>query len=164
MKKNHYTKYLKSGIGVWIPFSLFGCGTIVNGTTQGIGFSSTPSGASIIVNSEKIGVTPSIVNLNRKDTHIIKIELPGYQPFEATLTRSVSGWVWGNILFGGLIGLAVDAVSGGLYKLSPEQLHAEMSRDGASLLYEKDAIYVAITLQPDTSWQKIGTLNAAPAR
>ena len=57
----------------------------------------------------------------------MKVEFPGYQPFEATVTRSVSGWVAGNILFGGLIGLSVDAISGGLYTLGPEQITATLT-------------------------------------
>jgi hypothetical protein len=36
--------------------------------------------------------------------------------------------VWGNIVFGGIIGLAVDAITGGLYKLAPEQVSAQLAR------------------------------------
>lgn len=67
-----------------------------------------------------------IAKLSRSDNHIVRIQMDGYQPFDATITRSVSGWVWGNLVFGGLIGLAVDATSGGLYKLTPEQVSAQM--------------------------------------
>jgi uncharacterized protein YceK len=136
-----------------------GCGTIMHSTTQGIGFASTPTGAAITVNNQTYGTTPTVVKLSRKDTHIVKIELPGYQPFETTITRSLSGWVWGNIVFGGLVGLAVDAISGGLYKLSPEQVHATLSKEDIGLLHKQDAIYLAITLHPDPSWEKVATLN-----
>jgi uncharacterized protein YceK len=152
------------GVAVLLSCVVVGCATIMHGTTQGIGFSSTPSGASITVDNQTHGTTPTVVNLDRKDTHIVKIELAGYQPFEATITRSVSGWVWGNIVFGGLIGLVVDAISGGLYKLSPEQLHGALSKEGVGLLHKEDAIYVAVTLHPDPSWQKIATLSAVTAR
>lgn len=50
------------------------------------------------------GQTPYVAKLSRKDKHIIHIAADGYQPADLTLTRSVSGWVWGNLLFGGLIG------------------------------------------------------------
>jgi uncharacterized protein YceK len=152
------------GLAILVSCVVVGCATIMHGTTQGIGFSSTPSGASITVDNQTHGTTPTVVNLDRKDTHIVKIELAGYQPFEATITRSVSGWVWGNIVFGGLIGLVVDAISGGLYKLSPEQLHGALSKEGVGLLHKEDAIYVAVTLHPDPSWQKIATLSAVTAR
>ena len=153
------------GIAVLLSASyVVGCATIMHGTTQGIGFSSIPTGASITVDNIRHGTTPAVVKLDRKDIHIFKIELAGYQPFEGTITRSVSGWVWGNIVFGGLIGLAVDAISGGLYKLSPEQVHAALSKEGVGLLHKKDVIYVVVTLHPDPSWQKIATLTAVTAR
>jgi hypothetical protein len=57
------------------------------------------------------------------------MELPGYQPFEGTLTRNVSGWVFANLLFGGLIGIAVDAAGGGMYDLEPKQLTAYLVKD-----------------------------------
>jgi hypothetical protein len=57
---------------------------------------------------------------------MLKAELPGYAPYEMAFTKSVSGWVWGKVLFGGLIGLGVDAISGGLYYLTPEQVMGEM--------------------------------------
>jgi hypothetical protein len=150
--------------GATLAALVVGCATIMHGTTQGIGFSSTPSGASITVDNQIYGTTPAVVELDRKHPHIVKIELAGYQPFEATITRSVSGWVWGNIVFGGLIGLAVDAISGGLYKLSPEQMHAVLSKEGVGLLRKKDAIYVAVTLQPDPSWEKVATLTPLAPR
>lgn len=151
--------------GVGLAALVVGCATIMHGTTQGIGFSSTPSGASITVDNQSHGTTPTVVKLDRKDTHIVKIELAGYQPFEATITRSVSGWVLGHLVFGGLIGLAVDAISGGgLYKLSPEQVHAVLSNESVRLLYKEDAIYVAVTLRPDPSWQRIATLSPEGTR
>jgi hypothetical protein len=103
-----------------------GCATIMHGTTQSIGISSTPTGASVSVDNISHGQTPVVTPLSRKDNHIVKVEFAGYQPFEATVTRSVSGWVVGNLVFGGLIGLGVDAISGGLYTLGPEQITATL--------------------------------------
>jgi hypothetical protein len=36
-----------------------------------------------------------------------------------------STWEWGNIIFAGLIGLAVDAWTGGMYELSQDKVSAE---------------------------------------
>ena len=87
----------------------------MHGTSQDLGISSSPTNATVMIDNVDAGKTPLVGKLSRKDNHIIKIQLGGYQPFEGTVTRKVSGWVWGNILFGGVIGLAVDAISGGLY-------------------------------------------------
>jgi hypothetical protein len=97
----------------------------------------------------------------------VKLTLDGYQPFEATITRGTSGWVWGNIVFGGLIGLAVDAMSGGLYTLSPAQVSGQMTqgivpqgKPPAEAL-TKDGIYIAVVLHADPSWRRVGTLAKA---
>jgi hypothetical protein len=72
---------------------------------------------------------------------------------------NVSGWVWGNIVFGGLIGLAVDAISGGLYNLSPEQLNTELRKTDAQISAIGDGVYVVAVLVPDPLWQKVGSLS-----
>lgn len=137
--------------------SVVGCATIIHGTQQDIGFGSTPTNARITVDNQRSATTPAVMKLSRKDNHIVRIELDGYLPYEATLTRGVSGWVWGNIVLGGLVGLAVDAISGGLYKLSPEQMTATLARQTGSV--EDGTLHVHVVLQPDPSWVKIGQLQ-----
>jgi hypothetical protein len=139
--------------------SLSGCATIIHGTRQDVGISSTPTGASVSIDNTEKGKTPLVAKLTRKDNHVVRIELAGYQPFEATLTRSVSGWVWGNIAFGGLIGLAVDGISGGIYKLSPEQVAGTLPSAQASLRGNADGVYVVAVLSPQPDWVKVGQLQ-----
>ena len=136
-----------------------GCASIMHGTNQDIGFSSSPTNATVTVDGALLGRTPLTSKLNRKDNHIVRVELEGYMPYEATFTRSVSGWVWGNILFGGLIGLAIDAISGGLYKLTPEQLNAELRKATVSVRPPDDLFHLSVVLKPDPSWEKVGNLN-----
>ena len=133
------------------------CATIMHGTTQDVGLSSTPTNARVTVDNKPLGNTPVIAKLTRKDNHIVRFELDGYKPFEATLTRGTSGWVWGNLVFGGLIGLAVDAMSGGLYKLTPSQIAGTMPQQTSGLT--TDGLYVAVVLQPDPAWEKVGQLT-----
>jgi hypothetical protein len=76
------------------------------------------------------------------------------------LTRSVSGWVWGNIVFGGIIGLAVDAITGGLYKLSPEQVSAQLQRAGGDAAADGgDALVLTVILRPGPGMERVGTLQ-----
>lgn len=133
------------------------CGTIIHGTRQDVGVSSTPTGAQVVVDNMPLGQTPVVAKLTRKDNHVIRITMPGYQTFETNVTRSLSGWVWGNIVFGGLIGLAVDAITGGLYKLRPEQVTGTLAT--ADVRSEQGGLYVAVVLAPDPSWEKVGQLT-----
>jgi PEGA domain len=104
-----------------------GCATIVHGGShQGVGISSTPPGAKVTVDGVPSGVTPVIVDMKRNRDHKVEVALDGFSAWSGTLEPSVSGWVWGNIAFGGLIGLGVDFMSGGAYQLYPENLSATL--------------------------------------
>jgi len=140
-------------------FGLAGCATIVHGTSQDIKFSSTPTGASVWVDETDKGQTPLVTKLTRKQDHVIKIQMDGYQPFETTVTHSMSGWAWGNLLFGGLIGIAIDAISGGVYKLTPEEVAGSLPTRNASIDKNKDGIYVVVVLQPKPEWVKVAQLQ-----
>lgn len=137
--------------------AVYGCASIIHGTSQDVGISSQPSQAEVVINNQTHGKTPLVAKLSRKDNHIIKINLPGYQPYETTLTRNVSGWVWGNVLFGGLIGLAVDAISGGIYNLTPEQIVATMASENVKV--SDNGLYIAIVLLPQPEWNKVASLT-----
>jgi len=138
---------------------LAGCATIMHGSSQGVGLSSSPTAAKVTVDNKPLGVTPVVATLTRKDNHIVKFELDGFQPFEATLTRKTSGWVWGNIVFGGLIGLAVDAMTGGLYNLTPEQNAATMVKQSGAASTADGTLQIFVVLAPDPAWKKVGQLT-----
>ena len=141
-----------------IATSLTSCATIINGTHQQIGISSSPSDAWIWVDRNYVGNTPLILELSRKDNHVVRLELPGYAPYEIQFTKTVSGWIFGNIVFGGFIGLAVDAVSGGIYRLTPEQVHAELrAHYGIDSCNSNDS-FISVVLEPQAGWEKIGNL------
>lgn len=132
------------------------CASIVHGSKQSVAFTSAPSSARVTVDDQLVGNTPVVAKLTRKDKHIVRIELEGYSPFETTLTRRTSGWVWGNIVFGGLIGLAVDASTGAMYKLTPEEINGTL---GPVTSMTREGLGVVVVLRPDPAWEKIGELT-----
>lgn len=142
--------------------SLSSCATIMNGPTQPISICSNPTDADVWLDNSYVGNTPMLLNLSRNSEHIVRIELPGYQPQVITFSRKVSKWVIGNLVFGGVIGLAVDAISGGLYVLTPEQVQAEMRCNNfAQCKRLNKTSYIGIVMKVDPSWQKVGNLLVA---
>lgn len=137
---------------------LSSCATIMHGTHQSVGIVSNPSNAAVYVDRSFIGQTPMIVELSRKDNHFVRIELEGFMPYEAVFSRKLSGWVFGNIVFGGIIGLAVDAISGGIYKLTPDQIQAELYMNHIACSMGSKDSYIAVVLKADPSWKKIGNM------
>ena len=94
------------------------CATIVEGTDQSVAVVTNPVGATCTFLREgktvaQISPTPGQFAID-KDKHAINMhcELAGYQPVDYAIESSFTGSTAGNILVGGLIGLAVDAASG----------------------------------------------------
>jgi len=63
---------------------------------------SAPAGATVFVNGERQGVTPLVIRpFRKKKGQVIRIECPGYDPFEIRLIRQTSGGPFlGNMLLG----------------------------------------------------------------
>ena len=149
------------GILVVAVITAVGCATIIHGTTQSIGVSSTPTNAEVLVDGQSYGNAPVTVELKRKKNHMLRIELEGYEAYETTITRSASAWAFGNLVFGGVIGLAIDAISGGLYELAPDHIHPTLHavRTSQGLDRDQGAIYIEVVLEPQSNWRKIGQLK-----
>ena len=142
---------------------LSSCATIILGSKQSVGISSTPSSAKIFINDEEVGITPQTVQIkkNQAQSFKVRIELEGYEPYETVLTRKTSGWIAGNILLGGLIGLVVDFATGGAYLLTPEQIEAQLGQSTSMIHKTDDSIQFFVTLQSQDDWKKIGQLESA---
>lgn len=135
------------------------CATIIHGSSQQVGISSQPTGAEVTVDNKPLGKTPVIADLRRKDNHVVHIALDGYQPFDLQLTRSVSGWIAGNIIFGGVIGLAVDAITGGMYNVKPDEVSAQLGQGSARVESRDGVLYVFLVQRAQPQWEKIGQLH-----
>ena len=155
---------MKSTVMLWSYVLAFislstSCATIIHGSRQTVSISSYPSNATVYIDNLHLGTTPLTTKLKRRRHHTVKIELHGYMPFETTFTRKVDGWIAGNIIFGGVIGLAVDAISGGMYKLTPDQIHAELRHNLVTEDLKNEMIFVTVVLSSKSDWLKIGQME-----
>jgi len=135
------------------------CCSIMLSPQQEVGIASNPSGAKVIIDGQEVGNTPLTTSLARKNNHNVKIELDGFMPYELHLTKKTSGWVFGNIIFGGIIGLVVDLATGALYVLTPEDIQANLIKSDTGMLNNEDILFFAFVLEPETKWTKIGNLE-----
>ena len=104
-----------------------GCGTVVNGNHQDLAITSYPGGATVSVDGVQRGSTPVVVPVSRKHAHVVAVTHDGYHPYEASVVPMVSTWVWGNWMYLGVFGVAVDAWTGGLWDLSQDKVHAQLA-------------------------------------
>lgn len=137
---------------------LSSCATIVSGSKQNIKFTSNPSNATIFIDEVQVGKTPFDIKLTRKKEHNVLIKLEGFKTYETKLTKKFNAWYIGNIIFGGLIGVIIDPITGAIYNLSPSEINAEMNK-GVAFKHNGKDIYIAVALNVDPNWKKVGQLE-----
>jgi len=112
--------------------SLTGCASIVSKTKWPVAFQSDPPGAQVTVVDEsgktvRQGVTPTTIKLAsgsgyfKAQNYQVDMKLDGYKEHKGVIQADLNGWYFGNIGFGGLIGmLAVDPATGAMWRLPKE--------------------------------------------
>ena len=120
-----------------------GCATIVKGDSQEISVTTEPAGAVCELTRggqsvATINPTPGAVRVSKSKYDIsLTCKKQGYVDATASVPSSFQGWTVGNVLIGGLIGVAIDAGSGAInqyeadvvVKLQPESFAGGDQRD-----------------------------------
>lgn len=125
------------------------CASIVSKSSYPISINSNPLGAEILIKDKKgldvyKGVTPATVKLDASNSYMrgeryeITFKATGYAEQTIYIHSKLNGWYWGNILFGGVIGmLIVDPITGAMYKLDDTPINVTLpkasSEAGATL-------------------------------
>jgi hypothetical protein len=100
------------------------CATLFKGSTEGVNFSSDPSGAKVYVNGDLLGATPFPLELKSNKTYTIEFKKNGYVTKTVLLNNSVGGgWIVLDIL-GGLFPVIIDAATGDWYNLDQDHVNA----------------------------------------
>lgn len=113
-------------------FLLSGCASIVSGKSQEITLDTTPPGANCNLNRDGkflagVPQTPGTVKVEKtKDDIEVVCQKPQYTQAKENLDSGTDGWVFGNVLLGGLIGWGVDSAVGADNKY-PEKVAINMS-------------------------------------
>ena len=121
--------------GMLVSMMVFGgCGTMMNGTSTMVSITAVPR-ADITIDGKKYGHTPVTVKLSNKKPHTFHLESPGYRPYDGTIIKSASAWVVGDVMIGFpigmIIGLPTDAISGGMWYLSPKKIDQRLIKADA---------------------------------
>ncbi len=137
-----------------------GCSSIVHGGNRNITVNSAPSGAKVTVfkdgTTEAVhsGTTPVTLSLDPRggyfkgQAYTLKFELTGYKATEVQLRPAMSGWYFGNIIFGGLIGMiVVDPLTGSMWNLTPDKIEHKLTAEQASLIKNQTGFLVILASQ-----------------
>lgn len=150
--------------------TLSGCATIVSDSKYPVNISSAPEGASFTVQNRAgqtihTGTTPSTVTLKsgagyfKGETYSIVFHKDGFADQKVALNTSLNGWYWGNIIFGGLIGmLAVDPATGAMYRL-PANAQATLPPVAAAASTASGLQIVAFDQVPEAIRKQLVRIN-----
>lgn len=115
-----------------VALLLSGCATLFTGTDANVKVNADPNTASVVIKSQAgqvvyEGVVPATVKLPKKNTYTVEITQAGYKTQTVYIAQSVTGWFWGNICIGGVIGMLIDWGTGGMWDLNPTQIDAKLA-------------------------------------
>lgn len=94
-----------------------GCASIASGTTQQVTIISTPDGAICDVSRQGMMLQRAIIPTSpmiQKSKYDLSVQCSktGYQNTILANKSGVEPWIFGNLIFGGLIGVLIDVSSG----------------------------------------------------
>ncbi len=128
---------------ILIAFSASGCATIVKGSSDTVTVDTRPPGAVCELKRDGqtiaiINPTPGSISVSKSKYDInVRCEKEEFEDAVGVVGSEFQAMTFGNILFGGLIGVAVDAGSGALNEyppivtitLVPKEFENEIERD-----------------------------------
>lgn len=132
-------KLITMGLLTGFIFIISGCASIVSKSSYPLSINSSPSEANIIItdnNGYEVynGTTPATIKLRASERYFTKAQYQvkfmkdGYESKTVPVYFKLDGWYFGNILFGGLIGLLiVDPATGAMYKIDTEFLNETLT-------------------------------------
>jgi hypothetical protein len=137
-----------------------GCATIfTGGGSQKVNVASTPPGAQVSITNRagqvvSTGSTPFEAKLKKgagyfkSENYTLNFTMPGYQPHQVRLTPRISGWYFGNIALGGLLGMVcIDPATGAMYKLEPKDVAVTLQALKVAHRPEEGSLVVVATTQ-----------------
>ena len=134
---------------------LGGCATIIEGSDQSIMISTNPTAATCILERDGVTIatvspTPGTASVTKsRDPIAVRCNKDGFDEGVSALSSDFEGMTFGNILFGGLVGVAVDAGSGAMNKY-PETISVVLPPKSFDSIFARDQFYDGEILRAKT--------------
>ena len=114
--------------------SLGACATVTRGAHTNWAVTSSPPGAAVKTsNGLTCSATPCTLRVSRKAEFTATVSKPGYKPVDVRVSHELStgGGValFGNVLIGGLIGVALDLTTGAINNVTPNNVDLPLEHD-----------------------------------
>lgn len=104
---------------------------------------------------ERVVVTPGAISLPSKAAPVsVTCTADSYKPGVATLDTSVDGWIFGNIILGGVIGAVIDAGRGAGMRY-PEEIEIILEPEMFTTIEKRDAFYEGWRDKTESKWAEL---------
>ena len=125
-------KKIGMALAVFSLLVLANCATITRGTDDVLEIKTNPQGADVQTsNGFSCDGTPCSIEIPRKSTFVAEITKTGCEPAKVNVTNETSDGgtaaLFGNIIFGGIIGLVVDLSTGAAKDLTPNPIDRKLN-------------------------------------
>ncbi|MBF0269945.1 MAG: hypothetical protein HQL44_15275 [Alphaproteobacteria bacterium] len=141
-----------------LGLALPGCASIVSDNNSGTYIETDPEKARCELHGQdftRVVETPNSVMLPSSAAPVtIACKANGYKNTTAVLDTKLDGWIFGNLLFGGIIGVAVDAARGAGQKFPP-RFSLVLEPERFSSLGERDQYYDGRRKATEDKWARI---------
>lgn len=153
--------------GVCAFMGVVGCATILKGSSAPFAIESTPKNANVEIKGSsglviEQGKTPMTVELKKGKHYSVTISLDGYQSETLPVVKGDTETAfYGNLCFGGLIGMVVDIQSGAAYHFEPSTINVQLKEvtalDGGDTTY-----YAFLTIVDEDGTPQYATVEMKP--
>lgn len=128
------------GVGAFTAVLILGgCATVTRGTNDQVQMRSTPTGAIATASTGQSCTTPCTMTVGRKDQFSVHFEKLGYISQDVQVKTQASGpgqaALAGNLIVGGIVGLATDASTGAMLDHIPNPVSVELRPARASVKF-----------------------------
>lgn len=103
-----------------------GCATVLKGKTTPVAVTSNTPGATVMVNGQAAGVTPTTVQLPNKEDAVITVHQADKEQTCKMTTSTSTGWVVADVLFSGGLGIIIDWATHNWNNIGPTICHANV--------------------------------------
>jgi hypothetical protein len=115
------------GVLSFAGLGLSGCATVTRGVHEALVVESEPS---VTLSTGDTGTTPTSFRVRRRGALDVTISKEGYEAVHVHVATQIAGWgaagMAGNVLVGGVIGVGVDAFSGGTLEHKPNPIRVTL--------------------------------------
>jgi hypothetical protein len=117
------------------PIMLTGCATLMEGTGQSVTISTDPAGAACTVDRAgtrlgQVNPTPGSLHIDKSKNDLqVACGKEGFSSSTVSESPKFVGTTFGNVLIGGLVGVAVDAASGANFEY-PAEIKVSLAANG----------------------------------